>query len=327
VTVILRFGAQDLLRCRFALSPLHETMGAIRALTRPERQAYHLPWLRRVRRELERLDLAPLLALISGAGYSPDFLYQSPPPDRPLNEIHDELARMRATPVEQVHLELARSLGERRGSTPAPQAAALLADPAATRDRLAGLLGRCWQVLVEPWWPRLRDLLEADIVFRARRLADGGMAALFADLHPRVRWQADALHVRIGARADRELAGEGLLLLPSAFEWPAVGVMLEPPWQPTLTYPARGVAQLWQPSSPEPSVLPRLLGRTRAKLLLALAEPASTTGLARRCDLPVSTVSEHLSVLRAAGLVVTRRAGRQLLHEQTALGIALAAGP
>jgi DNA-binding transcriptional ArsR family regulator len=324
VTVILRFGAQDLLRCRFALSPLHETMGAVRTLTKPERQAYHLPWLRRVRSNLERLDLAPLLVLISGASYSPDFL--SPPPDGPLTEIHDELTKVQATPAEQVHLELARSLAERYGNTPPPQAAALLADPAAARDRLADLFGRCWRTLVEPWWPRLRDLLEADIVFRARRLADGGMAALFADLHPRVGWQADALHVRISARADRALAGEGLLLLPSAFEWPAVGVMLDPPWQPTLIYPARGVAELWQPSSPEPSALPQLLGRTRAKLLLALAEPASTTGLARRCDLPVSTVSEHLSVLRAAGLVVTRRTGRQLLHEQTALGIALAAG-
>jgi DNA-binding transcriptional ArsR family regulator len=324
VTVILRFGAEDLLRCRFALSPLHETMGAVRALAKPERQSYHLPWLRRVRPDLERLDLAPLLALVPDASYSPDFL--SPPPDGPLTEIHGELARVHATPAGQVHRELTRSLAERYGNASPPIAAAMLTDPAAARDRLADLLARCWQTLVEPWWPRLRDLLEADIVFRTRRLADGGMAALFADLHPRVGWKAGALHVRITARADHELAGEGLVLLPGAFEWPGVGVMLDPPWQPTLIYPARGVAQLWRPSSPEPSALPRLLGRTRAKLLLALAEPASTTGLARRCDLPVSTVSEHLSVLRAAGLVVTRRAGRQLLHEQTPLGIALAAG-
>lgn len=324
MTVILRFRAQDLLRCRFALSPLHETTGAVRALANPERQAYHLPWLRRVQSDLERLELAPLLALVSGTDYSPDFL--SPPPDGPLTEINGELARVQAAPAEQVHRELARSFAERYGNAPPPLAAALLADPAASRDRLADLLACCWQTLVAPWWPRLRDLLEADIVFRTRRLADGGMAALFADLHPKVGWEADALHVRGSVGADRDLAGKGLLLLPSAFEWPELGVMLDPPWQPTLIYPARGVAELWQPASPEPSALPRLLGPTRAKLLFALAEPASTTGLARRCDLPVSTVSEHVSVLRAAGLVVTRRAGRQLLHEQTPLGIALAAG-
>ena len=123
-------------------------------------------------------------------------------------------------------------------------------------------------------------------------------------------------------RLDRKLA---LVLLPGAFEWPGVGVMLAPPWQPTLIYPVRGVALLWQAPAAQRAALARLLGRTRATLLVALAEPASTTGLAARCGLPLSTVSEQLAVLRAAGLVAARRAGRHLLHEQTPLGIALVA--
>jgi hypothetical protein len=37
-------------------------------------------------------------------------------------------------------------------------------------------------------------------------------------------------------------------------------------------------------------------------------------------------VSEHLSVLRSAGLVTTTRTGRFLVHQRTALGVALAGG-
>jgi len=322
VAIVFRFGAEDLLRCRFAVSPLHETMGALRALRHPERLAYHLPWLRQVRSGLERLDLAPLLALVPPTGYNPDFL--SPPPDGPFTQIEAELERVRATPPERVHAEVARCLAEQGGLEP-PGAAGLLADPVATRELLAELLARCWQVLVAPWWPRLRDLLEADIVFHARRFADGGMRAVLTDLHPRVRWRGDALHVALAASGECDLSGRGLVLLPGVFEWPGVGVMLDPPWQPTLIYPVRGVALLWQAPAAQRAALTRLLGRTRATLLVALAEPASTTGLAARCGLPVSTVSEHLAVLRAAGLVTARRAGRHLLHEQTPLGIAVVA--
>jgi len=59
-------------------------------------------------------------------------------------------------------------------------------------------------------------------------------------------------------------------------------------------------------------------------MLTALAEPASTTGLAARTGIPVSGVSEHLAILRAAGLVSATRTGGYLVHQRTALGVALA---
>jgi len=127
------------------------------------------------------------------------------------------------------------------------------------------------------------------------------------------------------ASARRDLDGEGLVLMPSAFNWPSVNVLLDPPWQPTLIYPARGVAALWQPPATTPPVaLGRLIGRTRAKLLLALAEPASTGTLARRYSLSPGTVFEHLAALRDAGLVSASRARHRVLYERTPLGIALA---
>jgi DNA-binding transcriptional ArsR family regulator len=324
VTVVFRFDAEDVLSCRFAISPLHETIGAVRLLAQPHRQGYHAPWLRSIAPALARLDLTPLLLLMPARSYSPDFL--SPPPAAPLMRFADELAAVRATDDDQVHRELSRCLTDRyRGRRP-PGAGPLLDAPASTRDLLADLLDRCWQVLVRPWWPRIRDVLEADVTFRTRLLADGGLAAVLADLHPRVRWAGGALRIEITVAAQRHVGGAGLVLMPGVFVWPDVGVMLDPPWQPTIDYPARGIAALWQVPADPPEALSQLIGRTRSRLLSALSDPASTTGLGRRCDLPVSTVSEQLVVLRESGLITTRRVGRSLRHTRTPLGTELING-
>ena len=67
-----------------------------------------------------------------------------------------------------------------------------------------------------PVWPRVRAFLEADVAHRARRLAEGGQAALFADLHPAVRWGDGSLEVQVSRHeAVKDLAGRGLLLMPS----------------------------------------------------------------------------------------------------------------
>ncbi|HKB31611.1 MAG TPA: DUF5937 family protein [Streptosporangiaceae bacterium] len=180
---------------------------------------------------------------------------------------------------------------------------------------------------MQPWWPRLRDVLDADITYRARQLADEGTGPALGGLDRRIRWRdSGQLVVDIRAHGEGVVTRHGLVLMPSVFVWPGLGVMFEPPWQPTIGYPARGIATLWHAPPPSPEDVARLIGRTRSAVLLALADPASTTGLAARCALPVSTVSEHLAVLRAAGLVRTARTGRFLVHTQTALGSALAIG-
>src|SRR4029453_17310118 len=143
----------------------------------------------------------------------------------------------------------------------------LLANPAAAAERLAELLERCWQVLLAAWWERIRDLLDGDTAFRARRLAGGGLERLFADLDPSVRFEGDILAVEGRGQGYRDLAGEGLVLMPSAFVWPGVVLVLDRPWQPTLIYPARGIAGLWQPPATQPPIaLGRLLGRTRPRV-------------------------------------------------------------
>jgi DNA-binding transcriptional ArsR family regulator len=99
----------------------------------------------------------------------------------------------------------------------------------------------------------------------------------------------------------------------------------DPPWQPTVAYPVRGIGGLWTEARERtPDSLARLLGRARADVLCALDEPAGTTALAHRLGLAASSVSAHLGVLREAGLLTSRRHGHQVLYERTPLGIALA---
>ncbi|MFE1176949.1 DUF5937 family protein [Streptomyces sp. NPDC058773] len=325
--VNLHFGADDLLRIRFAVSPLCETHEAVRTLRRADRHGYHTPWLRRMRETVAGLDLRPLWLFMPAVppGYTPDFLGR--PPDTPLAGFDEELARLRATEPALARAEMAKSLASRPEAAESARGRAALADPARAVQELADVTERAWQALVAPDWPRLRALLEAEIAYRSRQLADGGLQRLFADLHPRLSWAGDTLTVR--TRTDfaqmQDLDGRGVLLLPSAFVWPDVVSGFDPPWQPAVIYPARGIGGLW--TEPETgAALARLLGANRAAVLTALDAPSTTTALAHRLGLAPSSVSGHLSVLRDAGLLASRRHGHQVLYERTPLGITLAAG-
>ncbi|MEJ8652875.1 DUF5937 family protein [Streptomyces sp. MS1.AVA.3] len=323
--VNLHFGADDLLRIRFAVSALCETHEAVRTLRRADRHGYHTPWLRRMRETLAGLDLTPLWLFMPSSGYTPDFLGR--PPDTPLAGFDDELARLRATDPALARAEMAKSLAGTPGAAQSARGRAALADPARAVRELAEVTERAWRVLIAPDWPRLRALLEAEIAYRSRQLADGGLQRLFADLHPRVSWSGDTLTVRTRTDVARmqDLDGRGVLLLPSVFVWPDVVSGFEPPWQPTVIYPARGIGGLWTEPETGPA-LARLLGANRAAVLAALDTPSTTTALAHRLGLAPSSVSVHLSVLRDAGLLASRRHGHQVLYERTPLGITLAAG-
>ena len=64
-----------------------------------------------------------------------------------------------------------------------------------------------------------------------------------------------------------------------------------------------------------------LFGRTRSAVLLQAARPGrhTTSTIARQVGISVSSSSEHLSALRAAGLVASRRDGGAIVHRATAL--------
>jgi biotin operon repressor len=312
----LDLGPDELAATRFACSALQETMASLRVLDDPAAHTMHLPWYRDVAKRAGQLDLQLLRALVPANGYSPDFI--SPPPDSPLPDLDADLARVAATPPDRVHAEIE----ELCGSNPPPVIAGLLADPAAGLQTVVAQLRRWFDVALADHWPRLRALLQADISYRARCLAEGGTRALFGDLHPSVRWhEGGRLDLGIAYEAPVALDDRGLLLVPSVFAWPGIYVVTDRPWQPTLIYPARGTAIAWEPTrEPPPDALRRLIGPTRAALLHALQAPQTGADLAQALKVTPSAVSQHIAVLRNAGLIATHRDGRHVIAQRTELG-------
>jgi DNA-binding transcriptional ArsR family regulator len=325
MAITLGFGPADLARSRFAVSPAFETLAAIRVATGPQGPGHHRRWLESVRPRLDALGLRAITLLQPRRGYTPDFL--APPPLEPVGRFEAELTRIAATPAAVVRNEIELSLRDSPGSDQTELGRLLLGDPAEVLTFLTQLIRMAWHALVEPVWPRVRTLLEADVAYQSRRLADGGLDRLFADLHPALRWTGDTLIRAPGGDEHHDLGGRGLLLMPSAFKWDEVVVITEPPWQPTVVYPARGLGGLWEPArGTRAAALARLLGRTRATLLAGLDEPASTTWLAHQHALAAATVSGHLTVLRDAGLVVGERHRHQIRYRRTVMGTALLRG-
>ncbi|WP_412538179.1 ArsR/SmtB family transcription factor [Longispora sp. K20-0274] len=98
----------------------------------------------------------------------------------------------------------------------------------------------------------------------------------------------------------------------------------EPPWPHAIVYPARGRADLFgEPGAPATG-LDRLIGATRARVLRALATPATTSQLTALLGVTLGGAGDHLGVLRAAGLVTRTRVGHEVRYSRTALGDALA---
>ena len=142
--------------------------------------------------------------------------------------------------------------------------------------------------------------LDADITYRARRMANAGIAATIGELSPYLSLSQDGVLLRFeppGEPVEQDLSGRNSCWSPACSPGPGPGWAGDPP---SVIYPARGIFGLWEPGAHSAGDLARLIGKTRAELLTALADPASTTGLAARTGVPVSSVSDHLAVLRAA---------------------------
>ncbi|MDI3389057.1 helix-turn-helix domain-containing protein [Streptomyces sp. B-S-A8] len=325
-------GAEDVADTRFALSPLHETVVSLRVLREPGLSALHLPWRRAVVGRLGGLDRELLLSVVARRRTLPDFL--TPRPVAHFASFAEQLAVVRGTAPAVVRRDLRDAHapdalpGPLRVASEGPGGGDDVA-VCALRDALCRVLARYWEAAIAPWWPQIRLVLEADMTYRARQLATGGMKLMLADMHPDLRWRDGVLEIHglIGEGFRTSGAGRGLLLVPSVFAHkPAPPVTSEV--APLLAYPSRGVGTLWvdAPPATPPGALTDLLGATRARLLAQLEEPLATVELARRFRVTPSAVSQHLAVLFATGLVTRARHGRQVLYRRTALGDQLLGG-
>lgn len=346
--ITLEIGVADLAATRFAMSPLCETVTAIRLLAEPGKTAVNTPWVRWAQAELAarpvRLTRVWPLA-VTGLDRYPEFLVPAPAVRAPA--FRAELQRLRATPEEAVRASLARVF------TGVPWPASALELSMRIEPSLAAItreLAIFHDRLIAPYWDRMRAVLDADIAYRAGVLADKGARGLFAGLHTDLRWNAGVLAIDDGSEETERVSmgPDGVVLVPGVFTWPEVSTRKATSSQTTLHYPARAAATVWfrtalshdggggdggggdgdgggGDGSGDPGTAPvgALLGAARARLLGALRSPATTTSLARALGVTPGAVSQHLVVLYQGGLVDRVRSGRAVLYQATGLGRAL----
>ncbi|MFI5694060.1 DUF5937 family protein [Kribbella sp. NPDC051586] len=309
----------DLGEVRFAISPLNELVLSLRTLRDPGRFPLQLPWLRATEAARAGLNLDLLRALTNEALWTPDFL--SPRPYTPLGRIEDELAALTGTPGPVVRADLAEV-------HPAALPAVLRGRPDRILVRVLAALRDYWEVCFEPYWQRMRTVLEADVVYRGRVIAQSGLAVMFADVDPHVSLEQTVVYVRLrsGLSYRSSTAGRGLTLVPSLFcRRASAPISADRP--PHIMYPARGLGTLWE-TEPDvhASALAGLIGRVRARLMNLLETPTSSTELAVRLKVTPTAVNQHLRALREAGLLTSARHGRSVLYRRSDLGDRLVRG-
>ncbi|HJD82722.1 helix-turn-helix domain-containing protein [Kitasatospora aureofaciens] len=317
----------DLASTWFAYSPILEATLSLRMWSHPGVYRLQSRAFEQLRPSFERLDSRLLLSLVADNRWVPDFL--TPRPSAPAPEFRTELATVRGLPPELLRGELEQTFRPNGQPLPALLEAGLAA-PERLLARICDALEEYWEACLAPtWWPQARAVLEADLVYRARVLAQHGAAALFTDLDHRLQWADGVLSInRHWTDGDVETAvdGRGLVLCPTFFVRGAI-TMIDSGRAPQISYPARGQAAMAGQGSPvPPQALEALVGAPKARLLSLLAEPASTTELAYRLGVTPGAVSQHLSVLAATGLVTRARHGRSVLYRRSVLGDELTGG-
>lgn len=307
----------DLAEVRFALSPINEMTLSLRTFREPGRYPVHLPWLRETQDARARLDVAMLRALGNDDLSTPDFL--TPRPAGPLTRIEDELRLV-------ARVSDGRMRDDLRALHPTRLPHALRGPADEVRARMMRALRVYWETCFAPWWPRMRTVLQADIVHRGQVMANEGVMAMFGGLGERISMEGDVVRIRLNTplRSRRQTRGQGLTLVPTLFTRRGASVPIAEDEPPMIMYGARGAGTLWEAEPRRsPKVLADLLGATRAGLLTALAVPASSTELAGRLGVTTPAVNQHLRAMRDAGLLTSARHGRSVLYLRSELGDAL----
>lgn len=318
----IHFGADDLSRVRIVArpDPLWELVLSVHQLQHAERAPALRPWLSAAHVAARRPDVAGAIATLvdvdPDAGYFPDFLTPTPKARGMAQAVGEVLS----TPRERVRDELAQLATY----VDLPSWLHGLADgEPAMLIRLGQAMRTYQRAVLDPWQYHVQAEVSRDWAVRMTALAEGGVEGLLESFEPVMRWQAPVLHAHFPPQRVH-LGGRGLLLVPSYFCRRHPVMLADPGLAPVLVYPVRHADDLG--AAPEPlRSLRALVGATRARVLVSVG-PASTTGeLASRLRMAPSSASEHVGVLRDAGLVSSRRRANSVIHTLTPLGHAILA--
>jgi DNA-binding transcriptional ArsR family regulator len=299
---------------RFVISPLAEATASLIALERgtaahPGERAWLDAHQAAYRKRLAGDPVTALLVRAAlGRRWIADFLTLAPAGEGEPT-FREELARMRERSPQAARADLTVSLD---GPLPASLHRSDLP------QRAADLLEWIWTETVLPYWPRRRQIMEADVVARTRKLSQGGWAAALDDMRPGMRWLGEGrLQINVYDYPPRKIAWAQLLFVPitAGRGW----VSWDEPHRYALIYPCSGVLAEAD-AAPVPEALGALIGPARAGVLVLLDTPKSTTQLVALTGQGLGSVGRHLKVLLGAGLVQRRRAGRSVLYYRTAAG-------
>ena len=327
------FTRDDLTRIRLAESPdpMWEVLLSLHLLqSRPTSPALR-QWRATARRQLTPA-VRPLVELAPAYGYSPDFLT----PSGGAEGLDAGIDGLLSTRPAQLQTDLRRLAGWR---TPSVWTRDLATGDLRSLRVLTDAVRHYHRVAVAPYWPQIRATVDADRAARSRAMAGQGLEGMIGSLHPDLRWRPPVLEVH-GFKVTREihLDGRGLRIIPSYFCWEEPTLLRDPELPPVLVYPVDqrpplfdstepyGAPGSLQPHGTPSQPLAALLGRTRAAVLEAVSDGCTTTELAQRVGVSAATASQHASILRAAGLINTRRIGAAVLHTLRPLGADVLAG-
>lgn len=325
----IHFTNDDLQKTRLASGPdpMWETVLSLHALQSRGPDLSLAWWRRHTAGSLPRGPLAQLLELAPPLGYFPDFLT----PAGLDQSLDDQLELLLGTPHRDLSTQiqiLARPGPFRPAVRRTRWLGALERGDVAAMSSLGDSIRGYHHHSLEPYWLGIQGAIGADRARRAEQYAAGGLDVLLANLHPRVRWRPPVLEILDLHTQDVHLGGRGLLLQPSYFCSHAPTKLHDQGEHPVLIYPVeRPVTGLVTAASDADTPAAALLGRTRASVLAATTNGCTTSDLARRCGIAVSTASQQATTLREGGLTSSRRVGGSVVHEITDLGLRLLAGP
>ncbi|MCP3783120.1 winged helix-turn-helix domain-containing protein [Micromonospora sp. A3M-1-15] len=325
------FSREDILLTRVApaADPVWELVLSLHLLQGRGRDPLLTEWRRTVAHGLRTDSVAEryrlLLALNPPRGYFPDFLT----PYASKDGLEAGLEAVRGTPADMLRRDL--TLLAEENALPSSASALARGEPEVLRHLTDSML-RYQSLAVTPYWSRIQAAVEADRARRARAMLDGGAEGLLASLRPSMRWDGGVLEV-LDYPDSRELHldGRGLLLVPSFFCARTPVALLDPSLPPVLVYPVDRLGGLMpeagsgagRADAAQREALAALLGRTRAGVLEAADEGCTTGEVARRLRISAAAASQHTTVLRNAGLLVSHRDRNTVLHTLTPLGRAV----
>lgn len=318
----IHFSGDDLARTRIAPSvdPMWELVLAVHMLRGQRGDLLFTDWRRNTAAALRRSPMSRQIRLLATLtptfGYFPDFLT----PSGASPGFGHGLEAVLSTPAST----LARDL--RRLSAPSSAHPLLRRLADGEREMLTALgegMRAFYEAAVVPCRRGLSAAVERDRGARIDAMAAGGVEGLLKSLQPTVTWSGGELAIPGHPEQEILLGGRGLLLVPSYFCVNHPVTLFDTSLSPVLIYPVARTTATALPSNPG---LPALIGRTRAAVLESVGTGCGTTELARRIGVSPASSSEHMTALRDAGLIMSRRDGQRMLHQLTRLGRALLEG-